>query len=56
MFGRKPCLPIDILFSTYTAELKGNTSTKYVENRKPRLEWAYKTTNEVVKKEQEQNK
>ena len=53
MFGRNPHLPIDILFGTNTAELKGNTSTKYVENLKQRLEWAYKTTNEVVKKEQE---
>ena len=56
MFGRKPHLPIDILFGTNTAELKGNTSTKYVENLKGRLKWAYKTANEVVKKEQEQNK
>ena len=53
MFGRKPCLPIDILFSRNTAEMKGNTSTKYVENLKQRLQWVYKTANEVVKKEQE---
>ena len=53
MFGRKPCLPIDILFGTNTADLKGNTSTKYVENLKWRIEWAYKTANEVVKKKQE---
>ena len=50
MFCRKPHLPIDILFSTNTAKLKGNTSTKW------RLEWAYKTANEAVKKEQERNK
>ena len=56
MFGRKPRLPIDIHFGTNTAELKGNTSAKYVENLKWRLEWAYKTANEVVKKEEEQNK
>ena len=30
MFGRKLNLPIDILFGTNTAELKGNSSTKYV--------------------------
>ena len=53
MCGRKPCLPIDILFGTNTAGLKGSTSTKYVENLKQRIEWAYKTANEVVKKEQE---
>ena len=51
MFGRKPHLPIDILFGTNTADLKGNTSTKYVENLKQRIEWTYKTVNEVVKKE-----
>ena len=56
MFGRKPHLPIDILFGTNTAELKGSTSTKYVENLKQRKVWAYKTANEVVKKEQEWNK
>ena len=53
MFGRKPGLPIDIIFSTNTAEWKGNTNTKYVKNLKLRLEWEYKTANEVVKKEQE---
>ena len=56
MFGRKPCLQIDILFGTNTAELKCSTSTKYVENPKQRIEWVYKTANEVVKNEQEQNK
>ena len=34
LFGRKLCLPIDKLFGTNTADLKGNTSTKYVENLK----------------------
>ena len=53
MFGRKPHLTIDIHFGTNTADLKGNTSTKYVKNLKKRIEWAYKTANEVVKKEQE---
>ena len=56
MFGWKECSPIDIFFRTNTADLKGNTSTKYVENLTQRIEWAYKTTNEVVKMEQEQNK
>ena len=56
MFGRKPQLPIDILSGTNTAEMKGNSSAKYVENLKRRIEWAYKIANKVVKKEQEQNK
>ena len=33
MFGRKPHLPIDILFGTNTADLRGNSST-YIENLK----------------------
>ena len=53
MFGRKPHLPIHIIFGTNTAELKGNTSTTYVENLKQRLEWAYKTANKVAKIKQE---
>ena len=56
MFGRKLCLQIDILFGTNTVDLKGNTSTKYVENLKQRIEWTYKTANEVVKREQGWNK
>ena len=56
MFDRKPHLLTDILLGTSTAELKGNTSAKYVETLKQRLEWAYKNANEVVKKEQELNK
>ena len=42
IFGWKPCLPIDICLVQNTADLKGNTSTKYVENLKQRIEWAYK--------------
>ena len=34
MFGRKLHLPIDILFGTNTADLKGNTSTNYVKKLK----------------------
>ena len=55
MFGRKLCLPIDLLFGTNTADLRGN-STIYIENLKQRMEWAYKTANDVVKKEQERNR
>ena len=55
VFGRKPHLPIDILFGTKTTDLRGNSAT-YIENLKWRIEWAYKTANEVVKKEQERNK
>ena len=56
MPGRKPHLPIDIIFGTNTAELKGNIRTNYVKNLKCRLECMFKTGNEVVKKELEWNK
>ena len=55
MFGQKPHLPTDLIFGTNTADLKGNSIT-YVENLKKRMEWAYKTANNVIKKEQERNK
>ena len=55
MFGQKPHLPIDLIFGTNTADLKGNSIT-YVENLKKRMEWAYKTANDAIKKEQERNK
>ena len=45
------------MLSSYKAQYhNSNISTKYVENLKWRIEWAYKTANEVVKKEQEWNK
>ena len=55
MFGWKPHWPIDLLFGTNTADLKGNSIT-YIENVKKRIEWAYQTANEVIKKKQERNK
>ena len=49
------CLPIDLIFGTNPADLKGSSIT-YIETRKRRIEWAYQTANEVIKKEQERNK
>ena len=53
MFGRKPHLPIDILFGTNTTDLRGNrgNSTTYIENLKQRIKWAYKTANEAGKEQ-----
>ena len=58
MFGRTPHLPIDIIFGTNTADLRGDrgNSTTYIGNLKLWIELVYKTANEVVKKEQERNK
>ena len=55
MFGWKPHLPIDLILGTDTANLKGNSIT-YVGNLKNRMAWAYKTANDVIKKEQERTK
>ena len=55
MFGHKPHLPIDLIFGTNLADLKGNHIT-YIENLKKRMAWAYEIANDFVQKEQEQNK
>ena len=55
MFGHKPHLPIDLIFGTKTANLKGSSIT-YNENLKKRMAWAYQTANYVINKEQERNK
>ena len=55
MFGWKSHLPIDLIFGTNIANLKGSSIT-YAENLKKRIAWAYKTANDVIKKEQERNK
>ena len=55
MFGWKPYLPTDLLFGMNTADLKDNSIT-YIEKLKKKIEWAYQTANEAIKKEQERNK
>ena len=55
MLGHKPCLPIDLIFGTNLADLKGNHTT-CIENLKKRMAWAYEIANDVVQKEQEWNK
>ena len=55
MFGCKLCLPIDLIFGTNLADLKGNHIT-YFENLKKRMAWAYETANDIIQKEQERCK
>ena len=55
MFGHKLCLPIDLMFGTNLADLKGSHIT-YIENLKKRMAWAYEIANDVVQKKQERNK
>ena len=55
MFGCKPHLPIDQIFGTNKANLKGSSIT-YIEILKKRMAWLYQSANDVIKKEQERNK
>ena len=54
MFGHKLHLPIDLLFGTNSADLKGNHIT-CIENLKKRMAWEYEIANDI-QKEQEWNK
>ena len=42
MFGCKPHMPIDLIFGTNIANLKGSSVT-YFGNLKKRMAWAYQT-------------
>ena len=55
MFECKLHLPIDLIFGTNLADLKGNHII-YIENLKKRIAWAHETINDVIQKEQERNK
>ena len=55
MFGCKLHLPINLIFETNTANIKGISIT-YIEYLKKRMAWVYQTANGVIKKEQERNK
>ena len=55
MFGCKPHLPIDLIFGTNLADLKGNHIT-YIENLKKRMALAYETASDIIQREQERNK
>ena len=55
IFGCKLHLPIDLIFGSNLTDLKGSHIT-YIKNLKKRMAWAYETTNDVIKKEQERNK
>ena len=48
-------LPNDLIIGRNAADLKGSSIT-YVESLKKRMAWAYKTSHDDIKKEQERNK
>ena len=49
-------LSIDVQFGVRTLDIVSSTSHNYVQKFEKRLEWAYATANEVVKREQERHK
>ena len=49
-------LPIDIQFGVRTPDIVASTSHGYIKKLQRRLDWAYKTANEVIKKESESSK
>ena len=49
-------LPIDVQFGVRTPDIVASTSHGYIQKLQGRLDWAYKTANEVNKKELECSK
>ena len=49
-------LPIDITFGVRTPDIVVSTSHGYIQKLQKRLEWAYKTADEVSKKKSECSK
>ena len=49
-------LPIDITFGVQTPDIVAPISHGYIQKLQKRLEWAYKTADEVSKKESEHSK
>ena len=49
-------LPIDVQFGVRTPDIVASTSHGFIQKHQRRLDWAYKTANEVNKKESELSK
>ena len=49
-------LPIDIQFGVQTPDIVTSTLHNYIQKFQRRLDWTYKTANEVSKKELEHSK
>ena len=45
-------LPIDIKFGILTPDIVASTSHGYIQKLQKRLEWAYKTTDKIIKRSQ----
>ena len=53
MYGRQPMLPIDVQFGVRTWDIVASTSHSFIQKLQKRLEWAYKSAEEISKKESE---
>ena len=51
IYGRHPMLPIDIKFGVQTPDIVTSISHGYIQKLHRRLEWGYKTADEVSKNE-----
>ena len=56
IFGRHPMLPIDVQFGVKTPDMVASISHGYIQRIQKRLDWAYKITHEVSKKEEHSKK
>ena len=56
MYGRQPMLPMVGQFGVRTPAIVASTSLGYIQKLQKRLDWAYKTAQEVRKKESQHSK
>lgn len=56
MFGRSPCLPVDLAFGLPVRETPTSTYTEYVKNLRSRLEECYQLASRNALKSTEHNK
>ena len=56
MYGQKPTLPVDLYFGIQRVNMNATTSTKCIQQLQERMKWAYKTTENVIEKENKRHK
>ena len=56
MFRRQPMLPIGVQFGVRAPDIVASTSCSYIQKYQKRIDWAYKTAQEVSKKVSECSK
>ena len=51
MYGTHPVLPNAVQFGVRTPDIVSSTSNRYIQKLQKRLEWTYKSAQEISKKE-----